>query len=425
MAVQASNVLLVTVDALRADHVGAYGYDRPTTPNLDSLAADGVRFTRASSASGHTRESIPALLSGRYPDRAIDADYRLAVDSVAALVDGVATAAIHSNPYVSRAYAFDAGFDHFDDDLYFGRHRMVALAQRLFDKLRHRHYAPADDIATRALSWLDGIDGPFFLWTHFMDPHGPYDPPREYQEQFHGDTTSGRRSTKLYRRAAVTDPDSISVAERRELLDFYDGEIAYADAVIGRFFERLRDRGDLDDTLVVLTADHGDAFGEHGYYGHPRELHDELLAVPLVLDGPGLGSATIDVPVSLLDVAPTILDVFDESDGDRPGVSLFGVRDDPGAYADRRVFAQARGTGEDASIRRFSLREAGVRYHLERDARSGQLLREEPGGDGPAPEALRTHSRERVSNAVTDSDMGGELAGGAVGSRLRALGYRE
>jgi len=139
------NIVLLTADALRADHLGCYGYRRDTSPVLDAFDQESLRFTNAYSASSHTREAVPALLTGEYPDVAIGSDYRLATDTVASTLSeaGFATAGFHSNPFVSRAYGFDRGFDTFDDDLHLGQHKLIALAQRAIDKLRNRHYARA------------------------------------------------------------------------------------------------------------------------------------------------------------------------------------------------------------------------------------------------------------------------------------------
>src|SRR6056297_1726457 len=157
MSVEPDNVILLSGDALRADHLSCYGYHRETSPVLDELAEESISFTNAYSASSHTREAIPALLTGEYPDVAIGPDYRLATDTVASTLseEGFATGGFHSNPFVSRAYGFDRGFDEFDDDLHLGQHKLIALAQRALDKFRNRHYARAEEINARSLEWID------------------------------------------------------------------------------------------------------------------------------------------------------------------------------------------------------------------------------------------------------------------------------
>lgn len=421
------NVILLTIDALRADHLSSHGYERETTPNLDRLAEDGWNFERAYSASSHTREAIPSLLTGRDPIEAVDERYTLDAESIATHCSdaGFRTGAFHSNPYVSRAYGFDEDFDRFDDDLYFGESRVVALLQRAFDKLRDRHYASAETINERALEWVDSRDELMFLWNHYMDPHGPYDPPKGHRDPFGDGRDASRDAKKLYRRAAVTDPESITDDERRELVDQYDAEIRYVDACIGDFLDALRERGVLRDSLVVVTADHGDAFGEHGRYGHPRYPTDELVHVPMIVSGPETTATSIDAPVSTLDVVPTVLDFAGVDYGELPGTSLFDVAADPDRFADRRVFSNARGENENSNLRRFGVRSAEERYLAERNRDTGEIRRTD--GDVPDPElegALRDYVADLSADerAAVGRDEGTD---DEIDRRLEALGYKE
>lgn len=407
------NVILLSVDALRADHLSCYGYHRETSPRLDALASESRLFTAAHSASSHTREAVPALLTGEYPAVAVDSGYNLATDTVASWLSkrGFRTAGFHSNPYVSRAYGFDRGFEAFDDDLHLGQHKLLALAQRALDKLRNRHYARAAEINDRALGWLDALDDdPFFLWVHYMDTHGPYDPPARFDS--YGERSPDYDPQSLYRRACGS-PDSVTDADRRQLLDRYDGEIRHVDAQLGRFLDALRERDLLEESLVVVTADHGDAFGEHGYYGHPRYLHDSLTRVPLLVRPPG-GSDddTVSAPVSTLDVVATI------TDGDGPGRSLLGPVDE-----DRRVFQFARGEGSNSHLRRHAVRDRSGVCFCEHDVESGAVTVSDCSGD-ELRGALRAHvDRHRDGADSTAADAGGPTA--EIDRRLEALGYKE
>jgi arylsulfatase len=415
------NVVVLTVDALRADHCSGYGYDRATTPRLDGFAAENTRFERAYSPSSHTREAVPSLLTGRYPDEAIGADYRLAAETLAERLQtaGYRTGAFHSNPYCSRAYGFDAGFDTFDDDLRLGRHRLLVLAQRLLDKVRDRHYARAETINERALSWLDAVGSePLFCWVHYMDVHGPYEPPAA-ERTFTDDGRTDRQAQRLYKRAV--DDAAITDDERRDLLDRYDDEIRAVDAGIGALLDALAERGLRSETLVVVTADHGDAFGEHGYYGHPRSLHDELVHVPLVVAGPDGTATSVDAPVSTLDVAPTILDAAGLSHEDLPGQPLETAAD----CADRPVFSMARGEGQAASQRRFSARSADGTAFLTRDVETGEVVDRETGeASDTLVEALESFSADHVGRTGRADAVDDETAG-VVQDRLDALGYTE
>ncbi|QIB79135.1 sulfatase [Haloferax volcanii] len=412
------NIILLSADALRADHLSCHGYHRETSPVLDDLAADSLHFTNAYSASSHTREAVPALLTGEYPDTAIDSKYRLATDTVAKTLseEGFATAGFHSNPFVSRAYGFDQGFDKFDDDLHFGKHKVIALAQRALDKLRNRHYARAEEINARSLDWLDSLDDdePFFLWNHYMDTHGPYEPPGEYATLYTDETISGRNAQSLYQRA-IKDPDSITDDERQLLIDLYDAEIRYNDKRIGEFLDALRERGLLENSLLVFTADHGDAFGEHDYYEHPRYLHDEITHVPLIVRVPGGEGGVVETPASTLDIVSTIESAFD-------GDSEFSLVD-PVTDTNRRVFSQARGENEDSHLRRYAVRTAENVCFCERDRESGELEFTDSSSLELQSE-LREHVEARVVVENGESESDDEDVDEEIERRLEALGYK-
>jgi len=149
-----------------------------------------------------------------------------------------------------------------------------------------------------------------------MDTHGPYEPPAEYQRLYRDETVSDSKAQSLYQRA-IKDPDSITDEEQQLLIDLYDAEIRYNDERIGEFLEALRERDLLEKSLLIVTADHGDAFGEHGYYEHPRYLHDEITHVPMLVRPPGgADGQEVSTPTSTLDVAATIEDMIG-TDGER------------------------------------------------------------------------------------------------------------
>lgn len=425
------NIILLTLDSLRADHLSSYGYDRETTTFLDSLVAEGVKFTSTFSASSHTREAVPAILTGQYSDSAVDTNFRCNAETIAEYLSrtGFATAAFHSNPFISRAYGFDRGFDTFDDDLHLGRHRLIALLQRAIDKIRNRHYASAVAINERSIGWIDSLDDdrPFFLWNHYMDPHGPYEPPPEYQRELLGEVVSKRRARTLYHRA-VHDADSITGSERQLLVDLYDAEIAYSDDQLEALFDALRRRGLLDESVVVITADHGEGFGEHGYYEHPRYLHTELVSVPLILVSPDVDSSTIDVPTSTIDIAATIASTFVQNAPELPGIDLVDVLETPADYADRSVMSQVRGEGEDAHLWRFSARTTGTTVFAKYDTKIDELTLERQSFTGESVASdLRHHVAERFGGLQANARDDGETLGDVddeISDRLSALGYK-
>jgi len=426
MTTERPNVVLLTIDALRADHCSCYGYDRETTPTLDRLASENVRFSNAYSVSTHTREAIPGLLTGRYPSECVTDEYELAAETVATQLKNSAytTGAFHSNPFVSRAYGFGHDFDTFDDDLYLSQHKLVALAQRMLDKLRNRHYARAEEISERTLKWIDSTEEPFFLWAHYMDPHGPYCAPDEYQKVFHDERVRTGDAQDLYWRAAAEDPESVTDAERREMLNCYDEEIRYVDDQIGAFLDALEARGLLENSLVILTADHGDLFGEHGLYGHPRRLHEELLRVPMIVLRDGVPEVDVEAPVSILDVAPTALDAAGLGVEEFPGESLLEIASTAGAYRDRVVVSEVRGEPrhDEGRLRRVQAdsREAWAR--IERDVESGDIVKREP-AESPLIDVLREHSD---ASSTSEPERGGsESMSSDIERRLEALGYKE
>ena len=419
METEWEHVILLSADALRADHLSCYGYHRETSPEIDALAEESMVFEHAHSVSSHTREAVPALLTGKYPDEAVDGNYHLREPSIASTLSegGFVTAAFHSNPFVSRAYGFDRGFETFDDDLHLGQHKLLALAQRALDKLRGRNYARADEINDRALSWIDSLDrdDSFFLWNHYMDTHGPYEPPGPYDDVYAG-SHNDRDVRSLYQRA-IDEPDSITTEERETLIDLYDGEIRYLDNYIGEFLNELQSRDLLERSLVVFTADHGDAFGEHGYYEHPRYLDEELTHVPLLIQTPGERTETVSTPVSTLDIVATIETCLGLNQGG-DGASLFGSMD-----VNRTVFMQARGVNDYESIRRYAARSIGDMCSCEWN-RDSELIKFEECTDRALQSRLEDYVISRTRNVQGRETDAEDNVNTEVSRRLDALGYK-
>lgn len=425
------NFILLTVDCLRADHLSCYGYDRPTTPEIDDLADSGTVFTNAFSASSHTPEAIPALLSGWPPDIFSDNEYQFVAEGIPGNLSkiGYDTAGVHSNVNISRLYGYNDHFDYFFDDLYVGKYRAIARAQRLLKKFlfsRPLYYARATAINSKCLDWLEhrSSDQPFFFWAHYMDVHGPYNPPEKTRGLF-GRTELDSNEVKSLFQRAMDAPDTLTEAERKSLIDLYDEEIRYTDAEIGKLLSSLYERGLLEDTVVMLTADHGDGFGENGYYNHPRRLDEELLHVPMIVSGPGWSGTNIDIPVSTLDIFPTLLKAAGETDVQSEGIALQKIRDDLEAYQDRLVFSSARGEDEEANRRRYCVQNALERRTLE------VSIGGEPPNNGGSGDSLDTRLREYVRRRMkastrveTETEGHHDVDEDEVESRLEALGYK-
>jgi len=416
-----NRVFLLTVDSLRADHMSAYGYDRETTPNLDRFCERAVRFENAFSTSSHTRESVPSILTGRYPDEAIDERYHLTADSIAARLDPrVQSAAFHSNPYVSRAYDFGSDFDTFEDDLRLGGWKITAFLRLAWNRLRGHFYARAGEINDRSLRWIDEreADEPLFVWNHYMDPHDPYEPPEGSRAEFGVSVPDDMQS--MHRRAG-RDPESITDDERQRLVDLYDAEVAHTDRRLGEFIDALEQRGLLEESLVVVSSDHGDAFGEHGYYGHPRRLHDELTHVPLLVSGSGFGAGeVVTAPVGTINIPSTVLRAFGAETGALEPEPLQDICRSPDAA--RTVFSQAGGEGDNSHLYRFSARDGEDTVLLERHRETGEVLEIAENGAPDLAEELKAHSRSHLPAWTPSED---DVAEEEVEQRLKALGYKD
>jgi arylsulfatase A-like enzyme len=333
MAVE--NVLLVTIDSLRYDR--ALASDRATepAPTLSALASSSYSFTEAYANGPNTPSSFPTLLSGTYP--MMYGGYRYLDERRPFLSEtlrntGMTTVGYHSNPHLGPEKNYNQGFETFNDGAEetedantiknFVDER-VPSDSRLYSVLRRiwhyltmttdtSAYAPATEITDRAIDWFEGEwDGetPYFMWLHYMDVHYPFTPPDRFLEEIGVDPLSTRRTADLNGRMQE-EPESLTEADRSDLLDLYDGEIRYMDHNLNRLIEKLEAQGAREDTAIVVTADHGEAFGEHERYGHHPYNYDELVHVPLVFDVPGRESRRIDQQVSLIDVPPTLYDLL-------------------------------------------------------------------------------------------------------------------
>ena len=294
------SLLLISVDTLRADHVHAYGYLRPTTPRIDALAAAGVTFRRAWAHSPWTLPSHATMLSGTHPFRHGVVDDGTTIGPEVPLLApilkrrGYVTAAVVSGFYVSSRFGFQRGFDRFED---FG----------LAAGLRGRDSVRAEEVTDRALRAIEGAgESPFFVFAHYFDPHNNYDPPSPWNRAFDADTSVVQYRNYDFYRTHPLDPALVDHAVAQ-----YDEEILYADAMIGGLLDGLERRGRREDTLIVLTADHGEEFFEHGSWGHGNSLYAQVLRVPLIFQGPGLPEGTSsDAFVRHEDLAPTLLELL-------------------------------------------------------------------------------------------------------------------
>ena len=328
------NVVLVTVDSLRADHCGFAGYERDTTPTLDRMAEDGLNFETAIAPGPATPESMPAVFTGQYPveregtegsdlgaRRERISRHMEARDSLPEMLSrrGYRTAAFTPNPFTSRHFSFDGGFDRFQD--FMDESNRSALYQRTFQGFleespvssmarvllnlyqREEVFKPWESYYEEAVEWVRSGEEPYFLWVFLMDAHNPYMSSSEYRTQswwreFHANFEFWRQSHET--------PFSPAIHDR--LVTAYDDSIRYSDAFLERL---LADLGG-DDTVLAVHGDHGEAFGEHGTYGHEPYLYDENVHVPLVLSG--LDDRDVPGPVSLRSLPGMLCRVADGRD---------------------------------------------------------------------------------------------------------------
>lgn len=299
-----TDVLLVIIDTLRADHLGVYGYDRPTSPHLDAFAAQGLRYTAVGSPASWTLPAFGSFATGRYPadhgagasdgQQSTQAGLNPDLPTLAERMRqaGYRTGAIVTNPYLKRAFGVHRGFDTYSDALGLAHIPMFLQPLRMLKipVMGGRYfYRPADIMVDEAMDWWSATaGGPRFLMLHLMDPHDPYNPP-------HRDIAAVG--------ATHSDPDE----------DAYDAEIHFTDRALGRLLDAVG-----PNTVVIVTSDHGETFGEHPdpypqdhwpFTRHGHTLYEELLHVPLMIVGPGIPADTIDRPIRSFDVVPTILDI--------------------------------------------------------------------------------------------------------------------
>jgi arylsulfatase len=347
---------------------------------------------------------------GLMPEKAPGAGFQLDADTIASYLD-TRSGGFHSNPFLSRSFGYDDGWDRLDDDLYLGNSKIITLLKRFLDKIRNRHYSPAEEINESSLEWLDSGSGDFFLWNHYMDPHGPYQPPEEFKGIYQGSPISDSASQELLNRA-INSPKSITEDERQRLVDLYDEETRYTDSQVEQFFSELEERELLEDTLVIVVGDHGEAFGHNGFYEHGEELN-ELLRVPLILvDGK---DREISAPCSVVDVAVTILETLGKQIGDLDGIDLRRLAENEQEYGNRTVYSQE--TKNDNLI--FSGYDGRDFVKLEPENKSEI--------DSSGETGLEKKVAEYAERAVgeDESDDRDEEMEEEVKERLEALGYME
>ena len=388
---RARNLVLITIDTLRADHVGAYGWSRARTSALDGIANGGARFDRAYAAAPITLTSHATLLTGRYPPGHGARDNGLRVSpTVPTLATELHARGFHTAAFVAafpldHQFGLNRGFDVYGDRLPRGADGRLANER------------PAADVVNDAIAWLasqSAIRTPqsaFFLWVHLFEPHAPY-----------GDPSSSRPA-----------------------LDRYDEEIATADREIGRLIAALGPA--TANTLVVAAGDHGEAFGEHGEYAHSIFVYDTTLRVPLLMRGPGIPAGTrVAEPVTLADVAPTVMRALGVPMADVDGIDLSPAFSRT-PLPQRELYAESFAPLVEFGWAPLRAVRSGAWKLIAAPKPELFDIDKDPGEQANAIASQPAVARDleaRVNRYSTDSlNANASSVGGDAAERLRALGY--
>ena len=483
MTIKANSIVLITVDCLRADHVGFMGYQRPTTPFLDSLAQESFVVPNAIVAGAPTYYSLPSILASRYP-LALGRDVLGIGPNEPTLAStlkqaGYSTAGFSAaNPYISPRFGYDRGFETFRDfladelplpnetsppasngfasrvnrkvqamrpalgplgpvydELYFRYCQRVTPIAGSLDTLRR--FPAADEIVDHACQWLASAgDSPFFLWLHLMDPHSPYYPreealalmgeelPRPWQARYLN--SYWNRSDLEARRLA---------GSREEILSLYDAGIRWADTQMKSLVETLRGSNRWDNCIFAVSADHGEEFLEHGgRYHAPTRLSEELIHVPLLLRVPGYGKREVsEAPFSHIHLAPTLLDLVGieiplEFAGESRWAQLRDGRRFDGAAISECVYGCTNPFRREARLgpRLLSAREERFKLVLSFEPPAEHLydLASDPGERCPLEPAAEKPARRRLLEIAREhlhKAMGGRGSRRSVELRVRDL----
>jgi len=385
------HVILISVDTLRADHLGCYGYDRDTSPNIDRFAREAVLFETCLSHAPLTSTSCASLLSGFLPHETevlgtVHVPPGLVTLPKIREAQGFTTLGVVSNPILKAGFGWEQGFAIYDSK----------MKER--DKVRRHRERNAGRTTDRAIELLtEHREKRLFLWVHYQDPHGPYTPPKSYAGLFESaggeprplevnDTVSGQGGIPSYQRLGDN-------RDYRHYVDRYDAEIRYMDDCVGRLLDTIAELGLSESSIIVFTADHGEGMGENDYFfAHGENLHLSLLRVPLIIRFGGQGGRTRTDPVQHLDIVPTVLGSL----GIDSGLPLRGADLRAGPAVAREIFAEK----EKGGVMRSLLHDGFRLVYSEEDDRFRLFdLRADPGEEHDL--SASAEHRERLNDLKT------------------------
>jgi len=416
------NIVLISVDTLRSDHMGIYGYDRNTTPEIDSFFEGGTVYENAYATTSRTPPSVVSFLSGLLPQHHDVRLFNTRVSSTLTTLpkllreQGYECAAVVSNQVLSGDWmGLDTHFDHYDDE----------VTEK--EPNRDQYERSAKPTTDAAIEWLESReypDKPFFLWVHYMDPHGPYTPPTPKVKEFSHSTPKNidvGLLPKYQRFPGITDG--------LEYVDLYDEEIANLDQEAGRLLDALAPITADGETLFAFTADHGETLMDHEqWFRHDYQVYEELVRVPLLVRGGGLAKTRFGGRVSNMDIVPTALELAELDVPDNlDGVSLLNP------VNDRNIFIESglsktfwtgviADSGKWLTVRemRQGGRNAFFRFDLVNDPRETKPIRYDPRATADAaPVAMfALYKTKPYVDAAPEEELSAEKE-----EELRSLGY--
>jgi arylsulfatase A-like enzyme len=431
------NVLLISIDSIRQDAVGAYGDPHGVTPTLDALAASGVLCTNAVSTTSWTLPAHMSLLTGQYPaSHGVIGDGGSLPAEKVTLAEilrehGYRTGGFVSGPYLHRGYGFAQGFDLYEHcmDYEVAVREDGRVANVVRANLRSYRGVTSPLVHQAVTEWLRSIPRscPFFLFVHYWDPHYDYEPPPPF-DRLLDPAYAGRFDPEGFLQNKKINP-GMSAADRKRLLDLYRGEIRYTDTWIRRLLRELQAQDALERTWIVVVGDHGEEFFEHGQKGHRNNLFEETLRSPVLLRLGSIfaGGAILTQPVSLVDVVPTVL----------TGLGFAPLTQVQGApLQDVRVSGEERRPGVFAELYRRLLALRGDRWKTIVDLESGAVslydMWDDPGERRDVSGEQRDVAREQLELLRSGeharhapADLETPVLDEETEAALRALGYTD
>ena len=314
------NIILIVIDAARADHFSCYGYRRKTTPYIDQIAGEGVLYKNAISPAGWTLPAHASIFTGTYPSKhGAHLENTVLSDELPTLAEvlmrnGYKTCGFCTNYWITEATGLSRGFSEFYD---FHYSKLETIFKRVPDIIRLRgRDSWGYTITNEVMKWIKhNSNTPYFLFVHYGELHLPYHIPAPYNSMFLPQDIPYKRAKKVNQNVKLfyAGLSKMSKIDFKISKDLYDGALVYLDNIIGEFYKFLKNNHLLDNTILIITSDHGESLGDHNHLDHYYVLYDTLLKVPLILRFPKLlpKGLLIDRQVQTLDIFPTILKILD------------------------------------------------------------------------------------------------------------------